>query len=73
MQFMLFIIMAIPREQLLVTFILANLGKFFNTSVFQLCFLYTSEMMPTTIRNVAVGTSSMIARVGSSTAPYIWT
>ncbi|KAL7639049.1 UNVERIFIED_CONTAM: hypothetical protein RMT77_010583 [Armadillidium vulgare] len=69
--FMLFIIMAIPREQLLVTFILANLGKFFNTSVFQLCFLYTSEMMPTTIRNVAVGTSSMIARVGSSTAPYI--
>ncbi|KAB7493647.1 Organic cation/carnitine transporter 7 [Armadillidium nasatum] len=59
---MLFIIMAIPREQLLVTFILANLGKFFNTSVFQLCFLYTSEMMPTTIRNVAVGTSSMIAR-----------
>ena len=50
---------------------LVTAGKFFDTAVFQQAFLYTSEMMPTPVRNVAVGTCSMVARVGCVVTPYL--
>ncbi|XP_064095816.1 organic cation transporter protein-like [Macrobrachium nipponense] len=65
------LILAVPKELVYVNFCLVNLGKFFTTAVFALCFLYTSELVPTVVRNIAVGTSSMFARVGCIITPFV--
>ncbi|XP_068248927.1 organic cation transporter protein-like [Palaemon carinicauda] len=65
------LILAVPKEHVYVNFCLVNLGKFFTTAVFALCFLYTSELVPTVVRNIAVGTSSMFARVGCIITPFV--
>lgn len=69
----LLVILAVPRDQIYVNFFLVNLGKFFTTAVFQLQYLFVVELMPTKVRNVAVGTCSMIARIGCVITPYIVT
>ncbi|KAK3733475.1 hypothetical protein QZH41_007063 [Actinostola sp. cb2023] len=47
------------------------LGKFFITIAFDVVYLYSSELFPTTVRNTAMGTSSAAARIGSAASPYI--
>ena len=46
-------------------------GKFLISMTFAIAYLYTAELFPTNVRNVAVGTASTFARVGSISAPYI--
>ena len=41
------------------------------TSAFATIYLYTSELFPTSVRNLCLGLSSMVGRVGSIMAPYI--
>jgi len=50
---------------------LAMTGKFLVAGTFALAYLYTAELFPTPVRNVAVGGASTFARVGSISAPYI--
>merc|ERR1711862_186514 len=50
---------------------LAMSGKFFISGTFALAYLYTAELFPTPVRNVAVGGASTFARIGSMSAPYI--
>ena len=38
---------------------------------FAIAYLYTAELFPTSVRNVAVGAASTFARIGSMSAPYI--
>jgi len=38
---------------------------------FTIVFLYASELYPTSIRNLAVGSCSTFARLGSTAAPYV--
>ncbi|XP_031621351.1 organic cation transporter protein isoform X2 [Contarinia nasturtii] len=40
---------------------------------FPTVYLYAGELFPTVVRNVGVGTASMIARIGSMVAPFIIT
>jgi MFS family permease len=40
---------------------------------FPTVYLYGGELFPTVIRNIAIGTASMMARVGSMIAPFIAT
>lgn len=61
----------LPPDKIYINFFLVNLGKFFDTAVFQQCYIYTSELMPTSVRNIAVGTSSMFARIGCVLTPYV--
>jgi len=42
--------------------LLIVLGKMFVTSAFGTAYLYTSELFPTTVRNLCVGLSSMTGR-----------
>jgi len=55
----------------ILTVTLAMLGKFLIAGTFALAYLYTAELFPTPVRNVAVGAASTFARVGSISAPYI--
>lgn len=49
---------------------LVMLGKFGVTSAFSMLYVFTAELYPTLVRNMAVGTTSMASRVGSIVAPY---
>lgn len=50
---------------------LTTIGKCFASAAFAIAFIYSAELVPTKVRNIAVGTSSMWARVGSMIAPFI--
>ncbi|XP_072499140.1 solute carrier family 22 member 16 [Notamacropus eugenii] len=63
-------IMLIP-DHCNVLIVLANMaGKFAIGVAFGLIYLYTAELYPTFIRSLAVGSGSMMCRVGSVIAPF---
>lgn len=45
----------------------------FRCISFPTVYLYGGELFPTVIRNIAIGTASMMARIGSMIAPFIAT
>ena len=51
--------------------ILALGAKLGAAAAFNVTFMYTAQLYPTSIRNSAVGTCSTIARVGGMMAPII--
>lgn len=53
------------------TVTIAMLGKFLISMTFAIAYLYTAELFPTKVRNLAVGLASTFARIGSISAPYI--
>ncbi|QQP56942.1 Organic cation transporter proteinlike [Caligus rogercresseyi] len=44
---------------------------FLISMTFAIAYLYTAELFPTPVRNVAVGAASTFARIGSMVVPYI--
>ncbi|KAG0717956.1 Organic cation transporter protein [Chionoecetes opilio] len=46
-------------------------GKFCITSAYQVVYLYSSELFPTTLRTRGVGVSSMVGRLGAILSPFI--
>merc|ERR1719438_14332 len=50
---------------------IAMIGKFLISMTFAIAYLYTAELFPTKVRNLAVGLASTFARIGSISAPYI--
>ncbi|GAB6030974.1 hypothetical protein CHUAL_007797 [Chamberlinius hualienensis] len=65
------LILAVPEDNQAAVTSLAISGKFFINIAYAIMYLYATEIFPTGNRNVALGTSSMCARVGSTIAPYI--
>ncbi|XP_071542407.1 organic cation transporter protein-like isoform X2 [Panulirus ornatus] len=65
------LILAVPKELVWLNVTLASLGKFFDSAAFGVAYIYSAELVPTGVRNVAVGTSSVCARIGSALAPFI--
>ncbi|XP_015264754.1 PREDICTED: solute carrier family 22 member 4 [Gekko japonicus] len=63
-------IQLVPSDLHLLSVILAMLGKFGVTAAFSMLYVYTAELYPTIVRNMAVGATSMSSRVGSIIAPY---
>ncbi|XP_060693290.1 organic cation/carnitine transporter 2-like isoform X1 [Hemiscyllium ocellatum] len=68
----LFFIQPIPSSLAAISTVLVMIGKFGTTTAFAIVFVYTSELYPTTVRNMGVGMSSMASRVGSIISPYIF-
>uniref|UniRef100_A0A8D0GSP0 Solute carrier family 22 member 4 n=1 Tax=Sphenodon punctatus TaxID=8508 RepID=A0A8D0GSP0_SPHPU len=63
-------IQLVPADLHVLSVILVMLGKFGITSAFSMLYVYTAELYPTLVRNMAVGATSMSSRVGSIIAPY---
>ena len=51
--------------------VLALGGKFFASGTFAIVYMYTAELYPTIIRSTAVGSCSLMARIGGISSPLI--
>lgn len=60
-----------PLDMTYVAIALEMLAKFAVTIAFSIVYGYTVEVYPTVLRTTALGTSSMIARIGSILSPYV--
>ncbi|KAM4633861.1 solute carrier family 22 member 16 isoform 1-T1 [Polymixia lowei] len=64
------LIIVVPRDIKVLAIVLSMTGKFAIAIAFGLIYLYTCELYPTIIRSLAVGSGSMMCRVGSVVAPF---
>lgn len=64
------LIIAVPADIEALAIALCMTGKFAIAIAFGLIYLYTCELYPTIIRSLAVGSGSMMCRVGSVVAPF---
>ncbi|XP_068199016.1 solute carrier family 22 member 16 [Antennarius striatus] len=64
------LIIVVPNDIEALAIALSMTGKFAVAIAFGLIYLYTCELYPTIIRSLAVGTGSMMCRVGSVVAPF---
>ncbi|KAL8581706.1 hypothetical protein ACOMHN_043124 [Nucella lapillus] len=64
-------VMFLPYDYQWVTTALAMVGKFGVSSSFAIIYLFSAELYPTVLRNFAVGSGSVFARIGSMLSPYI--
>ncbi|XP_076612314.1 solute carrier family 22 member 16 [Chaetodon auriga] len=64
------LIIMVPADIDALAIALCMTGKFAIAIAFGLIYLYTCELYPTIIRSLAVGSGSMMCRVGSVVAPF---
>ncbi|XP_048348743.1 solute carrier family 22 member 16 isoform X4 [Sphaerodactylus townsendi] len=64
------LLMLIPQDFRILNIIANMVGKFAIGVAFGLIYLYTAELYPTVVRSLAVGSGSMMCRVGSVVAPF---
>ena len=58
------------EESIAIT-VLSLIGKAGVTAAFCGMYVYTSEIYPTEVRNVGLGTCSMVARIAALAGPYV--
>ncbi|XP_036943084.1 solute carrier family 22 member 16 isoform X1 [Acanthopagrus latus] len=64
------LIIAVPADIEILAIALCMTGKFAIAIAFGLIYLYSCELYPTIVRSLAVGSGSMMCRVGSVVAPF---
>lgn len=68
---MLLMSLVAPSSQPWLVVGLAMMGKMSITASYGAIYVFSAEQFPTVIRNVALGSASMSARIGGITAPYL--
>ncbi len=61
----------LPEGESSVTTAMAIIGKAGATVSFNGMYVFTSEIFPTEVRNIGLGSSSMTARISGIMAPYV--
>ncbi|XP_054091844.1 organic cation transporter protein [Zeugodacus cucurbitae] len=61
----------VPKEMNWLIIVLAMIGKLAITASYGTVYIFSAEQFPTVVRNVGLGASSMMARVGGILAPFI--
>ncbi|XP_076153292.1 solute carrier family 22 member 4-like [Alosa pseudoharengus] len=64
-------IQLVPKGLPEVAILLEMVGKFAITTAFCVVYAVTSELFPTVVRSMAMGTCSMAARIGAILSPFI--
>ncbi|GBM01740.1 Organic cation transporter protein [Araneus ventricosus] len=64
-------ISAVPQDLPWLSTSFAMLGKSCVAGSFGLLYIYTSELFPTVVRNITIGSCSVSARIGSILAPFV--
>lgn len=59
----------LTREMVILRLILYMIGKFSITMSFTVLYVFTAELLPTTVRHLLLSLCSMIGRIGSMIAP----
>jgi len=65
------VMLGVPRDLFWWNLLLAAIGRFMVAQCFAVVFIYSSELVPTHVRNISMGAASMCARIGSFLAPFI--
>ncbi|XP_070558925.1 organic cation transporter protein-like [Ptychodera flava] len=65
------LMLSVPPKIVELTVAIAMVAKLCLTAVFAIVYLYGTEIYPTVVRNAGVGLSSMSARVGSVSSPFV--
>lgn len=65
------LVLTLSEDQAVGRTVLAFIGRTLDTASFSNIYLYTNELYPTSIRNLAVGACSTNSRLGTIAAPYI--
>ncbi|CAN9501812.1 unnamed protein product [Ophioblennius macclurei] len=67
---LLLLVQLLPAHLVFLAIALEMTGKCALTTAYAIVYAYSAELYPTVLRNTAVGTCSMAARIGSITAPF---
>ncbi|PZC71520.1 hypothetical protein B5X24_HaOG213193 [Helicoverpa armigera] len=63
--------LVVPEDWFAVRLTMGAIGVGCASGAFATMYMYTSELFPTVARNMAMGASSTVSRVGSMLAPYV--
>lgn len=65
------VVLGVVPDDFWITLTLGTLGVSCAAIVAATIYIYTSELFPTVVRNMAMGSSSMSMRIGSMIAPFV--
>ncbi|CAM1332661.1 Uncharacterised protein g10929 [Pycnogonum litorale] len=65
------LVLVAPADMNWLSVTFAMIGKYGTAFGFVVVHVYSSELYPTVVRNIGLGTSSMFARIGSMLSPFI--
>ncbi|XP_068722341.1 organic cation transporter protein-like [Montipora capricornis] len=65
------LVLAVPEDLKGLITALAIIGRFFGSASFSNIYLYSTELYPTTVRNMALGVCSTFSRIGGIVVPFI--
>ncbi|XP_071755710.2 organic cation/carnitine transporter 2-like isoform X2 [Centroberyx gerrardi] len=68
---MLLIIKLVPEDMHAMSQVLALLGKLGVSGAYAFLYLFSTELLPTVVRNMGLGVSSTAGRIGSIISPYV--